>query len=442
MRGFVPRATAIILVIALASLHSTPSHARGFISGCGGDYQLSFARVLRNPGDAATNIDFAARAEACGDISLAFAALERAAVSNPGDAEAQFEFLRVRNLLMPATTGVTVVVGANYGSNPTTQPRDFFRTAFTDMGVINQGFFRLPRPEEATYDANITVTDERTILGLRWRSVALALGQLQNDLNQLDSYTLISESGPVFQLTPDVWMQATGGSAIVWIDDRKYYDDASAGITFGALLGGQTQTLTARYTWRNGNPEMGANDADVIDVEARLAFGGLLTSGDVLNITPRLQISDADGDPTAPVFDINDPPGTTFLYSVVRPLSPSDYTESGGRIAYNFPLFSGQMFLGAGISYYERWYEEIAAAGTIVGFIEDKRHDKYWEPTAHVVLPNFLGPNLDVRFDYRYERRITNATTTEQQFTGIFVRTQTPLDYENHVAGVHIQGNF
>jgi hypothetical protein len=189
--------------------------------------------------------------------------------------------------------------------------------------------------------------------------------------------------------------------------------------------------------------------------------------GDVLNLMPRVEVSRAEGAGTIPAtrakFDgFGQPTDPVPLpgYEVVRPLSPGDYTEVGGRIAYDFPFFQGRVFLGAGISYYYRWYNEFAPEGAFLGPTDifgqplgtpQKRRDSYVEPTAHLIFPNLLAPNVDVRVDYRYERRLTNATTTTQASLGAVADPgviydwdviDAPLNYDNHVAGVHVVGSF
>ena len=64
----------------------------------------------------------------------------------------------------------------------------------------------------------------------------------------------------------------------------------------------------------------------------------------------------------------------------------------------------------------------------VFNFPFDKdRSDLYVEPTAHMILPNFIAPNIDLRFDYRFEGNYSNDVTR---------------DYENHVAGTRVVGRF
>jgi len=424
------------------------------------------------------NIEFARQAEACGDLRHAFAALERAVISNPGDAEAQAEFNRVRNKMRPDVTSVTVVAGASYSSNPL-QLANSARVIDQNTGDDPPEFgppFAFRRPDSFSFDFYIAVVDDRTIGSLRWRSFARAQGQFfqpdnifggevnlsRADPATLNSPTLAVESGPVLQLTPDVWTHIAGGAAIVWLDNETdhVYDDASVSVTLGGLYKGLPQTMKAAYTWRDGNfADFGANNAQIFDLEGGLALSPSLVTGDVLNLSPRLQVSQADGGVRAALLGPEGP--ALFPFPLfVRPLFPGDFTEVGGGIHYYFPLFRGRVFLGAGIRIYQRWYDEFAG-----GAFENpncdcepgpldktKRRDTYVESNAHLIFPNLLRPNVDLRFDYRYEHNDSNAriatSALGERFSplpgvipgGAFV--ETPADFENHVAGVHIVGRF
>ena len=353
-----------------------------------------FAKLLTNPDDPALNKAFARAAEERGDIRHAFAALERVVTSSPGDTLAQAEFDRVRNKIRPAVTNVTVQVGASYTSNPLHAPR------FAN------------RPGDATFDASIGVADERTIAGIRWRSRVVGYGQLQADLHDLNFGIIAAESGPVFDLTPNLWVHLAAGTAVAWEAGEKLFDDLSVSATFGGLYRGLTQSVTARYTWRDGSfNNFHANDAGIFELQGRFVVSPSLTTGDLLYLLPSMQVSRADN--VVPVW-----------WGGWQPLFPGDYIEAGGRVAYYFPINRGQIFLGAGIGVFHRWYDE--ETSWFNWNIEDRR-DLYIEPTAHVIVPNLIAPNVDLRFDYRFEGNYSND----------MIR-----DYENHVAGARVVGRF
>lgn len=392
------RSAAILAMAALWLLWTMPlASAQG--------YDALFARLLADPDNPELNKAFAREAEARGELRHAFAALERIVTSSPGDTEAQAEFDRLRKKILPAVTNVTVQVGASYTSNPLLQP----------------GFEA--RPDDATFDATVGIADERTVAGLRWRTRAVAHGQFQADLDQINFGIVGSESGPVFQLTPELWMHIASGAAYAWLDGRKLFDDVSASVTFGGLYRGLTQTVTARHTWRDGSFEnFGANEAQIIDLEGRFVFSPSITTGDLLYLLPHVQISRADGDAQRWVNVSNG----FFSVDYARPLFPGDYTDAGGRIAYYFPIDKGRIIVGGGVGLFHRWYDE-HVDNIIDPDATGDRRDLYVEPTAHVILPDLIAPNIDLRLDYRFEGNYSNDATR---------------DYENHVAGVRFVGRF
>jgi hypothetical protein len=463
MRSTVASALAFFALVGASFINIGSSLALGY---AGGDsYEELFLRVLDHPGDPALNKQFARDAEARGDIRHAFAALERVVLSSPGDTEAQAEFDRLRNKLMPAVTKVTVQVGASYTSNPT-QLANAGSTLDEDNVLLPGSGFSLHHQQDATFDAKVTVADERTVGSLRWRSLALASGQFQGDVTPLNTQTLAVESGPVFQLTPDVWLHVAGGGAVVWLDEQKLYDDASASATIGGLYKGLTQTLTARFTWRDANvninagevddnfgdlADLNANSARIFDLEGRFVASPSFATGDLFYFQPHLQVSQNDGNPQV-IYPLFFSPGGDEILN--RPLFPGDFTQLGAAISYYYPLFRGTAFVGAGVEVYQRWYGESSSAIDTVGtwdpnnFVADlvdvhagNRQDTYVEPSAHLILPNLFAPNVDLRFDYRYEHNASNASTiTIDPVDDSVVKTSD--SFQNHVAGVHVVGRF
>jgi hypothetical protein len=366
-------------------------------------YDPLFSQIMSRPDDPALNKQFARQAEARGDLRHALAALERVVTSSPGDTEAQAEYDRIKKKILPAVTKVTVEIGASYASNPRHMPSS------------------AQRPSDGTYDARVAVADERTLLGQRWRTRAFAGAQLQGQITELDTAVIAAETGPVFQLTPKLWMHLAGGGGVTWLDQRKLYDDITASVTVGGLYLGLTQQVTARYTWRNGNfADFGANDAQIFDLEGRFVFSPMAAM-DLLYLVPRVAVSQADGSAIKSVTV----PGFGFDFS--RPLFPGDYVEVGGRVAYYYPIAMGRAFVGAGFAAYRRSYDENVSNVVSMTPTDNKRADTYIEPTAHLIFPNLIAPMVDLRFDYRYERNFSNDPSVE---------------YENHVAGTRIVGRF
>lgn len=369
-----------------------------------------FQRLLSSPDDPEFNRQFAASAEARGEIRHALAALERALAAQPNSPALQAEYRRVRLKMLPAATAITVQTGVNYSSNP------------------RQTNGRLKR-DDAVLDAAVAVEDERTVAGVRLRSLAYAAGQWNSEADEISAGRAAVETGPVFTLTQDMWLHLAPGASVAWLDDDDLYSEASAAATVGGVFGGLTQTLTARYSWRDGNGDVSYQDSQAFEILARLVASPGLVGGDYLYLQPRYRFSDPDGrDRSSLVLPTVIGPSTLMS----RDISPSAYEEWGARASYLFPLGLANIYLGAGLSVYEREYDSfvldsLALSQGVMVDTGEKRRDLLIEPTAHIIFLDLLAPKVDVRADYRLEDNQSNDDFR---------------DYLNHVFGVRVVGRF
>jgi hypothetical protein len=376
-----------------------------------------FQRLLSAPDDPQLNRQYAASAESRGDLRHALAALDRALSASPNDPELIAAYDRVRRKLLPTTTAVTVQVGATYASNPRQLP----------SGSPNE-------EDDAVFDGAISIEDERTLAGLRIRSLAFAAGQWNVDTRDLSTGVLFAQSGPVFTVANDTWVHIAPGVGTEWLDDAIIYTEASATLTLGTVFDGMTQTVTTRYDARFGTgSSVDYPDSQLVEVLGKFVRGSSFTTGDYVYLQPSFRWSDAfdEADDTA-AFSGN---ATIIgpLTLTTRDLSPYSYREWGGRIAYFAPVDnSGSVYVGAGISVYQRNFDTyvfdpgLLALGAHVSTGE-KRGDVYVEPTAHLIFPNLVAPNVDFRADYRLEHNDSNDASR---------------DFNDHVAGVRIVGRY
>ena len=144
----------------------------------------------------------------------------------------------MRNKLKPAVTLTTVEVGANFVSNPR-------QLANTDSSL---SYANLLLPGAAVARSTMETTPPSTGRSMSPTSVCsghsagavlhCAKGQFQADDTRLNTQTVAVESGPVFQLTPDVWLHVAGGGEMVWLDEKKLQDDVTVSATVGGLFRG------------------------------------------------------------------------------------------------------------------------------------------------------------------------------------------------------------
>ncbi len=376
-----------------------------------------FQRLLSAPDDPQLNRQYAASAEATGDLRHALAALDRALAVKPNDPELIAAYDRVRRKLLPTTTAVTIQAGATYASNP------------RQLSDGSPG-----KEDDAVFDSAISIEDERTLGGMRIRSLAYAAGQWNVETSDISTGVLFAQAGPVFALTDDAWVHVAPGVGTEWLDDTVIYTEASATITLGTVFEGMTQTVTTSYAARFGtDSSIDYPDSQLVEVLGRFVLASTFTAGDYIYFQPGFRWSDTFDDVDATAAFAGNATIIGPLTLTTRDLSPYGYTEWGGRIAYFVPLDDrGFVFAGAGISVYQRDFDTdvfdpaLLALGAHVSTGE-KRGDVYIEPTAHLIFPSLVAPNVDFRADYRLEHNDSNDASR---------------DFNDHVAGVRVVGRY
>lgn len=314
--------------------------------------------------------------------------------------------------MMPSLTSVTLQIGGSYSSNPR---------------QVRGGSGR--KTNDVVLDTVIAVEDERTLAAMRIRSIAIAAGQWEPEANELSFSQMSLASGPVFLLTQDTWLHIAPGLSIAWLDKKELYAEMSASATVGTVFQGLTQTVTARYGWRDGNTDVSYSNAELFDVMGRFVVGPNAVGGDYLYFEPRYRHSRPDErEPASITLPTILGPSTL----VARDLSPPGYNEWGGRISYFFPVAEGSIYLGVGISVMKREFDSfvldpVALAAGVQVATDKWRSDIYVEPTAHIILPDLIAQGVDVRADYRLEDNQSNDPYR---------------DFINHVAGVRVVGRF
>lgn len=388
-----PERLGIFSAILAACLIVTPAQSQPLSA------DALYARILQRPDDVALNLAYGRMTEGSEDIRHSYAAYTRAYQADPTNREALEGLNRARARLSPRVTSVTVDIGTSYSNNPRQLPTSQRGAAY---GLIQDGIL----------DAQVSVVDERTIQDRRWRTTAVALTQLEPRASELNLGYVEAYTGPIHYFTPDLWLHIAPGASMAWIDNKHLFTEAAIKATLNTMHDGLLQSIVVKVGWRDVNNEpFTASDGLVVDVYGRFRAKPRLMPGDLFYFSPHYRYSKPD-DPAA----FADP----TIYS--KPVFIGDYHEAGVRLAYYFPIRRATAYLGAGFTYYHRWY------GQNVAFdFTEKRDDDYIEPTAHVILPDFFAKNFDLRFDYRFERNFSNDPNER---------------FENHVAGARVSRRF
>ncbi len=382
---------------------------------------IEFQRLLSAPDDPQLNRQYAASAEARGDLRHALAALDRALSVNPNDPDLIAAYDRVRRKLLPTTTLVTFQVGSTYASNPR---------------QLSNG--SPDKEDDVIFDGAISVEDEHTVAGMRIRSLAYAAGQWNVETSELSTGKVFAQSGPVVMLSKEAWAHIAPGVGTEWLDANQLYTEATGALTLGTVYEGLTQTVMTRYGVRFGaDNSLAYQDSQIFEILGRFVFGSSFTAGDYIYLQPGFRLSDAFDDSVGTQQVTASIPGDTTVIGpfalVTQDLSPYSYHEWGGRISYFVPFDkAGSFYLGAGISVYQREFDtyvadpEWLARGVQIN-TDEKRRDIYIEPTAHLIFPNLVAPNVDLRADYRFELNESNDDSR---------------DFQNHVGGIRLVGRF
>lgn len=376
-----------VVLLCVALLASSPGHAQTL--------EALYARLFATPDDLALNMAYGLAAEQAGESRQAYAAYARAVRTAPGDAVASAAYQRLKASLQPRSTTVVAYVGESYATNPRLLPSS---ERGRPRGLIDDG----------TADGGVRIADERSVGNIRWRTTAEGFFQAQHEAHDVNVGYVTAASGPVFELRDKVWLHLAPVVSSAWVGGDHVFTDIAGRAVLSMLAGGLIQSVHAQVNWRDVNEFFrGASDGLFIDVHGRFMMKPGLLRGDMLHVIPQFAASKPTGNGPGVVFN--------------RPIFVADYLEAGNRIGYYFPVLGARAVVGAGFSYYHRWYEQNVALRT------DKRRDDYIEPTAHLIFPSLLAPQVDLRFDYRYEHNFSNE----------------PLErFENHVVGGRIVGRF
>ena len=374
---------ASLCAVAAICLVAAPVHADR--PGSTPELDRLYQRVLQRPGDPDLNIRFAQLAEESGQLRWALAAYERVLLNDPNNHEAQRGLQRIRRALQPNVTLVTASLGTAYESNPK---------------------YYLPGKSEMQLLGSLDLRDERNINGTRWRTSALAAGQIHARESDLNYGVAGLDMGPVIDLTPALSVHPSIGGAVATFDKHYYYSEASVGALFEGNLEGAYRALQLRLAYRSHGDYFPSGEGFYAEARGRFAFPKVLGDGSVLLVSPWLRWSDING---------------TALTNILTEIQPGAYTEYGGKIE-GYKTLAPWLIVGANLAISRRDYRN-----DFVGVSTTKRDDTTWSPGATMLLPNLFAALTDLRFDYRYIANHSNDPTK---------------DFEDHIVSATVVKRF
>lgn len=347
-----------------------------------------FVRLLINPSDIELNLQYARLAEEMGLTRKALAAYERLLIQYPDNEAAQEGFYRVRGDLEPEFTDVTVDIGGRYETN------------------ARQHTHRESRPDDFAARAKVSLLDERKVMGRRWRTEGSFLGDLHEDVTDLDYGRAEVTTGPLFRLGNTLRLHTSAGASYSVLDGKELIAEAIIKVGIEGILEGALDKIEIRAAYQDIGNKYSSADGIVIDAVARMSRANVLFRNDALAAFPRLRFSEPNG-------------GNQTTATPDR-LYPGHYVQGGAHVAYYVPVFQDIVFGLTTTGYYRHYFQNVRNAN-------DKRRDYFLAPGAQLIFKEVFGAKSSLRFEYRYEKNFSNDDFE---------------DFENHVMGVRAVRKF
>jgi hypothetical protein len=359
-------AVAAYLMAAVGLTASMPGMAQA------AELDQLYSQVLQHPGNSELNLRFAQLAEHGGYLRWALSAYERVVVNDPNNSEALTGLTRVRRMLQPDTTLLTVQLGTQYESTPR--------------------YYLQPRHDEGQLLGSVALLDERTFNGIRWRTNGVLAGILHSHEHELNYGVMGLETGPVLDAMPGwAFHPAIGGSA-AYFDQRFYYSEGSVSGTFDSNTGGVYRAVSVRGAYRSYDDFFPSGHGFYIEARGKLAVPNVLGPGSVAIVSPWVLWSDISGN-------------ANVVTPIITELQPGAYIEYGGRVDW-IKSVTEWMAFGVNVAISQRNYRTdiVVAPG-------EGREDTIFSPGASLTFPNLFAYQTDLRFDYRYLMDHSNDVT-------------------------------
>ncbi len=363
-----------VLVAAAIIAGSLPAAAAG------SDLARLYARVLKNPADTASNLDYARAAEDDGKLRWALAAYERVTVNDPGNAEGQRGLARVRRKLQPDVTQFVAELGAAWESNP----------RYTNNNPLNATG---PRSELQGF-GQLQMRDERSVGDMRWRTNGLLSGIVHQNEGDLNYGYAGATTGPVFDFLQASTLHLGAGGGVSTLKHRMFYSEAVATATIEKEIGGALQYVIFRGGYRDYDEFFPVTHGSYADVRGKFSFADAFGESNLLVVMPWARWSGIQG------------VATSFVQSE---LQPGAYVEFGTRAELARPIMDGVVFGPTGTIFARNYHADRIPRE------QAKRHDLIFGPGAVLWFPtiftNWQGVQSALKFEYQYYRNDSNDMT-------------------------------
>lgn len=322
-----------------------------------------YSRILANPTDSELNLQYAMIAEGRGEYRKALSAYERVLVNDPENVAARRGLQRVRRIIQPPLIQKTFEVGGTWESNP--------------MRIAGGG-------SDFHAYGNVRIKDEHNFGGQRWRTNLSLYGEGYATFSSMNYASLSGDVGPIVDIPDTMWaVRPAVGAGTAYFNGKVYYWDVNATGLFEGYLNGAYQWLRFRAGYRQYDPSFTSGAGAYADITGRFSLQGIIVEHDVLSLSPWVRWSGINGTPDNGVMDF----------------ATGRYVEGGATLEYS-KVLNDWLTAAVNFKVSDRAYADIGGGA---------RNDVLWSPGASLIFTNLLGPQTDVRLDYKYEHNTSNV---------------------------------
>ena len=324
-----------------------------------------YGQILNNPTDSALNLQYALIAEGRHEYRKALSAYERVLVNDPQNMEALRGIQRVRRIIQPPLTQKTFEIGATWESNP-------MRVSGGGGDFHAYGSFR--------------IRDEHNFGSHRWRTNLSLYGEKYASFSAMDYASLTADVGPIVDIPDTLWaVRPALGAGTAYFNGKVYYWDVNATGLFEGYLNGAYQWVRFRAGYRRYDPSFTSGAGAYADITGKFTIQDVFRERDALSLSPWVRWSGING---APDNSAND-------------FATGLYVEGGATLEYS-KMLSDTLTAAVNFKVSDRAYNDIGGGA---------RNDWLLSPGASLIFTNLLGPQTDVRLDYKYEHNVSNVAT-------------------------------